>query len=97
MTTTKESSDQPIIQFIPPRPINMDDPLSILAGSGGVGLDDVRTSHEGRKAVLLVRDGDARELKALAETMKIEIVEIIHLMVVLSPETTGFSMLKLQE
>jgi GTP-binding protein HflX len=78
MTTTKESSDQPIIQFIPPRPINMDDPLSILAGSGGVGLGDVRTSHEGRKAVLLVRDGDARELKALAETMKIEIVEIIH-------------------
>ena len=78
MTTTKESSDQPIIQFIPPRPINMDDPLSILAGSGGVGLGDVRTSHEGRKAVLLVRDGDPRELKALAETMKIEIVEIIH-------------------
>ena len=47
----------------------MDQPIQVLAGTGGVALGEARTNHEGRKAVLLHREGDPRELIALAETM----------------------------
>ena len=51
----------------------------LLAGAGGVALGEARTSHEGRKAILLVRNNeDYSEYAALAKTMGIEIVEILH-------------------
>lgn len=52
----------------------MDEPIQVLAGTGGVALGEARTNHEGRKAILLHRDGNPSELIALAETMGIEIV-----------------------
>ena len=54
----------------------MDEPIQVLAGTGGVALGEARTNHEGRKAVLLHRDGNPDELIALAETMGIEIIDI---------------------
>ena len=51
----------------------MDEPIQVLAGTGGVALGEARTNHEGRRAILLHRDGNPRELIALAETMGIEI------------------------
>lgn len=56
----------------------MDEAISILAGSGSIGDGYGRTSHEGRRAILMAREGEVTELKAIAETMKIEIVEIIR-------------------
>ena len=54
-----------------------DDPF-VVAGSGGVVLGEARTNHEGRKALLLVRGTeDTTELRALAETMGITIVETV--------------------
>ena len=54
-----------------------DDP-SVLAGSGGVVLGEARTNHEGRRALLLVRGvEDTTELRSLAETMGITIVETV--------------------
>jgi len=54
----------------------MDEPIQVLAGTGGVAIGEARTNHEGRKAVLLHREGDPSELLALAETMGIEILDI---------------------
>mgnify|MGYP001193416202 CR=1 FL=1 len=54
--------------------VGMDEPIQVLAGTGGVALGEARTNHEGRKAILLHRDEDSRELAALAETMGIEII-----------------------
>ena len=55
----------------------LDDPF-VVAGSGGVVLGEARTNHEGRKALLLVRGTeDTSELRALAETMGITIVETV--------------------
>ena len=54
----------------------MDEPIQVLAGTGGVALGEARTNHDGRRAILLHRDGIPRELVALAETMGIEIVDI---------------------
>ncbi|MDP6870165.1 MAG: GTPase HflX [Candidatus Poseidoniaceae archaeon] len=48
-----------------------------LAGTGGVELGEARTDHEGRRAILLHREGNPQELISLAETMGIEVVEII--------------------
>lgn len=54
-----------------------EDPFA-LAGSGGVVLGEARTSHEGRRAVLLVRGHeDTREMEDLAATMGITIVETV--------------------
>ena len=51
---------------------------SVLAGSGGVVLGEARTNHEGRRALLLVRGvEDTTELRSLAETMGITIVETV--------------------
>ena len=53
----------------------LDDPY-VLAGAGGVVLGEGRTSHEGRRAILLVRgDENTREMIDLARTMGITIVE----------------------
>ena len=54
----------------------MDEPIQVLAGTGGVALGEARTDHEGRKAILLHRDGNPRELIALAETMGIEVIDV---------------------
>ncbi len=54
----------------------MDEPIQVLAGTGGVALGEARTNHQGRKAVILHRDGNPQELIALAETMGIELVDI---------------------
>ena len=55
----------------------VDDPF-VVAGSGGVVLGEARTNHEGRKALLLVRGTeDTSELRALAETKGITIVETV--------------------
>ncbi len=57
-------------------PTNIDN--SMLAGAGGVILGEARTNHQGRKAILMVRDGEnSREFEALVATMGIEIVEIL--------------------
>ncbi len=54
-----------------------DDPF-VVAGSGGVVLGEARTNHEGRRALLLVRGAeDTTELRLLAETMGITIVETV--------------------
>lgn len=51
----------------------------IFAGTGGVVLGEARTNHEGRKAVLLVRDNEnTTEFVALVATMGITIVETLH-------------------
>lgn len=54
----------------------MDEPIQVLAGTGGVALGEARTNHQGRRAVLMHRDGDPAELLALAETMGIEVVDV---------------------
>ena len=54
----------------------MDEPIQVLAGTGGVALGEARTNHQGRKAVLIHRDGDPSELLALAETMGIDVIDI---------------------
>lgn len=54
----------------------MDEPIQVLAGTGGVALGEARTNHQGRKAVLMHRDGDPAELLALAETMGIDVIDI---------------------
>ena len=56
--------------------LGMDEPIQVLAGTGGVALGEARTNHDGRKAVLLHRDGNPSELIALAETMGIEILDV---------------------
>lgn len=51
----------------------------IFAGAGGVVLGEARTNHEGRKAILLVRDNEnTAEFVALVATMGITIVETLH-------------------
>ncbi len=54
-----------------------EDPF-VVAGSGGVVLGEARTNHEGRRALLLVRGiEDTTELRSLAGTMGITIVETV--------------------
>ena len=54
-----------------------EDPF-VVAGSGGVVLGEARTNHQGRRALLLVRGvEDTTELRALAQTMGISIVETV--------------------
>ncbi|RJU82947.1 MAG: HflX family GTPase [Candidatus Poseidoniales archaeon] len=56
---------------------NESDP--VFAGTGGVVLGEARTNHEGRKAILLVRDNEnTAEFVALVATMGITIVETLH-------------------
>ena len=71
-----ESYDFGMTLSITPLHRNMDEPIQVLAGTGGVALGEARTNHQGRKAVLMHRDGDPAELLALAETMGIDVIDI---------------------
>ena len=51
----------------------------LLAGAGGVTLGEARTNHQGRKAILMIRNEEnSSEFEALVATMGIEIVERIN-------------------
>ena len=53
--------------------------IPLLAGAGGVTLGEARTNHQGRKAILMIRDGEnSDEFEALVATMGIEIVERLN-------------------
>jgi GTP-binding protein HflX len=56
----------------------MSDSAPLLAGAGGLLTEDSRSTHAGRKALLLTREYNTQEFCALAETMGIEIVEKIE-------------------
>jgi len=63
---------------IPPSMAQPPEDPYVVAGAGGVVLGEARTSHEGRKAILLVRgEEDTKELVDLARTMGITIVETL--------------------
>ncbi len=47
---------------------------TLLAGSGGLA-DEAQDSHQGRRAILLTREEDVEEFRALAETMGLIIIE----------------------
>jgi GTP-binding protein HflX len=50
----------------------------VVAGSGGVALGEARTNHEGRRAIMLVRgQQETSEMRALAQTMGIQVVETV--------------------
>ena len=56
-----------------------DSKADLLAGAGGLITEESQTRHEGRKALLLVRNNDdCTEFIALAETMGINIVERVE-------------------
>ena len=61
------------------RALNMaDSTADLLAGAGGLVTDEAQSDHQGRKALLLVRNNeDCSEFIALAATMGINIVERI--------------------
>ena len=61
------------------RALNMaDSTADLLAGAGGLVTDEAQSDHQGRKALLLVRNNeDCSEFVALASTMGISIVERI--------------------
>ena len=53
-----------------------DSKADLLAGAGGLVTDEAQSDHQGRKALLLVRNNeDCDEFIALAKTMGIEIVD----------------------
>ncbi len=53
-----------------------DSKADLLAGAGGLVTDEAQSDHQGRKALLLVRNNDdCSEFIALAETMGINIVD----------------------
>ena len=55
-----------------------DSKADLLAGAGGLVTDDAQSDHQGRKALLLVRNNeDCDEFIALAKTMGINIVDRI--------------------
>ncbi len=53
------------------------DNVPLVAGSGGVLTEELRTSHSGRKALMLTRQSDPSEFLNLAKTMDIEVAEIV--------------------
>ena len=56
-----------------------DSKADLLAGAGGLVTEESQTRHDGRKALLLVRNNeDCSEFIALAETMGISIVERVE-------------------
>ena len=56
-----------------------DSKADLLAGAGGLVTEESQTRHDGRKALLLVRNNeDCTEFVALAETMGIRIVERVE-------------------
>ena len=53
-----------------------DSKADLLAGAGGLVTDEAQSDHQGRKALLLVRNNeDCDEFIALAKTMGINIVD----------------------
>ena len=63
---------------IGPATLMADSNVDLLAGAGGLLMDDAQSDHNGRKALLLVRNNeDCSEFVALAHTMGIHIVERI--------------------
>lgn len=55
-----------------------DSPSLVLAGAQGMDTTDFSTDHSGRKAILLTREKDTWEFEELAETMGLEIIEVIY-------------------
>ena len=56
-----------------------DSKADLLAGAGGLVTEESQTNHEGRRALLLVRNNeDCTEFIALAKTMGISIVERVE-------------------
>ena len=53
------------------------DSVPLIAGSGGVLTEELRTSHSGRKALMLTRNENPSEFLNLAKTMEIDVVEIV--------------------
>ena len=52
--------------------------VPLLAGGGGLLSDEITLSHADRRAVLLTRDADTAEFEALAATLGIEVIEVLH-------------------
>ena len=53
-----------------------DSKADLLAGAGGLVTDEAQSEHQGRKALLLVRNNeDCDEFIALAKTMGINIID----------------------
>ena len=53
------------------------DTVPLIAGSGGILTEELRTSHAGRKALMLTRNENPKEFLALADTMDIKVIEIV--------------------
>ena len=51
--------------------------VPLLAGMGGVNSSESQSIHFGRKAIILSRDKNTDELSSLAQTMGIEIVDVV--------------------
>ena len=51
--------------------------VPLLAGMGGVNNSQSQSAHFGRKAIILSRDKNTDELISLAQTMGIEIVDVV--------------------
>ena len=51
--------------------------VPLLAGMGGVNSSESQSIYFGRKAIILTRDKNTKEMMSLAQTMGIEIVDIV--------------------
>ena len=51
--------------------------VPLLAGMGGVNSSESHSVHFGRKAIIISREKDTHELSSLAQTMGIEIVDVV--------------------
>jgi len=51
--------------------------VPLLAGMGGVNSSESQSIHFGRKAIILTREKNTKEMMSLAQTMGIEIVDIV--------------------
>ena len=51
--------------------------VPLLAGMGGVNSSESQSVHFGRKGIILTREKNTKEMSSLAQTMGIEIVDII--------------------
>ena len=51
--------------------------VPLLAGMGGVNSSESQSIHFGRKAIILTRDKNTKEMMSLAQTMGIDIVDIV--------------------
>ena len=51
--------------------------VPLLAGMGGVNSSESQSIYFGRKAIILTRERNIKEMSSLAQTMGIEIVDVI--------------------